>query len=66
MKGKENGMNCGDHMYMDGILILIGLGYMLGLDGWGVINTFKLSNILPFWGTVFLFFGIKVYMHKHG
>ncbi len=53
-------------MYMDGILIIIGLGYLLGMDGWGVINSFKLSNILPFWGTVFLFFGVKMYMHKHG
>ncbi|MFH0971524.1 MAG: hypothetical protein V1835_03060 [Candidatus Micrarchaeota archaeon] len=64
MKGKEGG--CGEHWYLDGIMMLIGLGYLVGMDGWRLFPGFSMSAYLPAWGVLFIFLGLKMYMMKHG
>ncbi|MFH1257785.1 MAG: hypothetical protein ABIG96_06300 [Candidatus Micrarchaeota archaeon] len=64
-KGKGFSMNCGDHWYLDGIMMLLGLGYLIGTDGWGAVN-FTLSYYLPPFAMLFLFLGLKMYLMKHG
>ena len=66
MKGKSGGMDCGNHWYLDGLMILIGLGYFFGDDGLRVLGGFAVSEFLPAWGVLFIFLGLKMYMMKHG
>lgn len=66
MKGKDGGMmDCASHWYLDGIMMLIGLGYLLGQDGWKLLSGFWMSYYLPAWGVLFLFLGVKMYMMHH-
>ncbi|MEK6953966.1 MAG: hypothetical protein AABX01_03090 [Candidatus Micrarchaeota archaeon] len=65
MKGKDGGMNCGNHWYLDLVMFILGLGYLLGVDGYGIIRGFTMSDYVPVYGALFLFFAAKMYVMHH-